>query len=190
MEWVLPIQKMEVGHIVMAAPHQKSTKPLASLSYNDGSIYALPSLSLLFPPLKVVMYDPTTGRLELDTSNHHILSLKLTMLQDTLLEAVHYNQSSWFSSSYKLDDVRDGFQPLYKDSKLILHCPIGSTDTHPVWTQEGWKPLQSSHLAVGSKVRVAIKVQGIGFLFRGDQSGWTSRSRVQHRVLGIIPLAT
>jgi hypothetical protein len=195
MEWVLPIQKMELGHITMGTPNTKSTKPIANLSYTDGSIYSLPSLSLIFPPLKVESYDPSTGRLELDTSALHILSMKLTMLQDTLLEAIHYNQYSWFSTSFRNEDIQDGFQPLYKDSKLILHCPVASTVLGggeggvPVWWEGGWQKLQASHLAVGSKVRVAVKVQGISFLLRSDQNRWTSRSRVQHRILGVIPMA-
>lgn len=190
MEWVLPVQKLTVGNIALSPP---GSRPIAALSYNDGATFCHPSLSIMIPPLSVKSYDSTTGRLVLDTSSNHLslkLQIKLQMLQDMLQEAIQYNQSTWFSTSYRTEEIRCGFQPLYEDSCLILHCNLrqGQDTALPIWSPSGWRAAKEEDFAVGSKVRIALKIQGISFLFRNDQTTWTSKSRVQHRILGIIPL--
>lgn len=187
MEWFLPIQKMTVGNIVLSPP---GARGLAALSYNDGATFCHPSLSIVIPPLPVKSYDSSSGRLVLDTSSNHLLSLKLQMLQDMLQEAIQYNQTGWFSTTYRVEDIRNGFQPIYEDSSLILHCSLRhAQDTClPVWSPSGWKAAEEDDFMVGAKVRIAMKIQGISFLFRNEQNTWTSKSRVQHRIIGVIPL--
>lgn len=187
MEWFLPVQKLTVGNIALAPP---GSRPLAALSYSDGATFCHPSLSIMVPPLPVKSYDTTTGRLVLDTSSNHLLSLKLQMLQDMLQEAIQYNQSAWFSTSYRAEEIRNGFQPLYEDSSLLLHCNLRQAQDMalPIWTPTGWRGAKEEDLKVGAKIRLALKIQGISFLFRNEQNTWTSKSRVQHRIMGVIPL--
>lgn len=178
---------MTVGNIVLAPPGPRS---LAALSYNDGATFCHPSLSILIPPLPVKSYDSSSGRLVLDTSSNHLLSLKLQMLQDMLQEAIQYNQTPWFSTTYRAEDIRNGFQPLYENSSLILHCTLRQAQDNclPVWTPSGWRAAKEEDLIAGAKVRIAMKIQGISFLFRNEQNTWTSKSRVQHRIVAVIPL--
>jgi hypothetical protein len=198
MEWVLPLQKLEVGNIVMSTPHSKDSskqKPLAPLAYRDGSHYSLPSLSLLLPPLPISSYDPHSGRLELDTSALHIISMKLQTLQETVLNAIQYNQTSWFDTSYGAKDIRDGFQHILENMRFIVYCPLPTDGREgvyangiPYFSGGVWRQMKANDLTVGKKVRVAVKIHGISFLLRGDQK-WAGRSRIQHRILGVIAQA-
>lgn len=190
MEWLLPIQKLTVGNISMSAPGARQQKPLAALSYNDGSTYCHPTLSILLPPLSILSYDPASGRLVLDTTPNHLLSLKLQMLQDMILEAIQYNQSSWFSTSYRIDEIRAGFQSLFESNSIVLHCPTqggsgNESQRIPFFKEGKWTGVKGEWLAPKTKIRIAVKIQGISFLMR-EQNAWSSRSRVQHRILGII----
>jgi hypothetical protein len=194
MEWQLPIQKMELSNIHVANPwgrggNQTNQKPLAPLSY-FGTHFRLPFISLLFPPLQVVNYNPTSGRLELDMSVSSLACIKLNTFQETLINAILYHQQAWFKTEFSKEEVRGSFQPMIDNNHIILHCPM-TTQNVPIFKKEmGWSPnFTPADLKVGHRIRVAIKIHGISFLTRPDKSGeqvWTGRCRLQHRIQGII----
>jgi hypothetical protein len=72
MEWVIPLQKLEVSKI-QTGGFMNGVKPLAPLYYMDGETH-FPSLSLLLPALLVKTYDSNTGKL--------VLSLKDSVNSD------------------------------------------------------------------------------------------------------------
>jgi hypothetical protein len=197
MEWQLPIQKVEIGNINIGSPWSSrglAQKPMAPLSY-FGAQFRLPFLSILFPPLCVVEYVPATGKLVLDMSETSLASIKLNTLQDTLINAIMYHQMAWFKTELAVEDVRQGFQPIIQDNKLILHCPytdMSLANTGKVLFKNvpiykgGWGEFKPEDLAMGTRVRVAVKIHGISFLNRNDSSEWSGRCRLQHKVLGVI----
>jgi hypothetical protein len=206
MEWVLPVQKLLVDNISISYPWTKESikqsKPIATLSYRDENTIGMPTLSLLLPPIPIVSYDAHSGRLELDTSGYSLVSLKLQTFQENLLEAIRCNQELWFGTSYTSEDIRSGFQPFFEGTRCILHCPmftqvekqgtLGTVPTCiPLFHNGAWKSATQDQFIVGKKIRVAIKIHGISFLVRpngsrNDKIQWTSRSRIQHRILGVI----
>ena len=207
MEWQLPIQKVEIGNINIGSPWSSrglAQKPMAPLSY-FGAQFRLPFLSILFPPLCVVEYVPATGKLVLDMSETSLASIKLNTLQDTLINAIMYHQMAWFKTDLPVEDVRQGFQPIIQDNKLILHCPytdMSQANTGKVLFKNvpiykniadkddnykgGWGDFKPEDLATGTRVRVAVKIHGISFLNRNDSSEWSGRCRLQHKLLGVI----
>lgn len=192
MEWQLPIQKMEIGNVNIGSPwirdHRKefAQKPMAPLSY-FGTQFRIPFVSILFPPLPIVEYNPVSGKLVLDMSGTNLACIKLNTLQETLINAITYHQYGWFKSDYTKDDVKGGFQPIFQDGHLLLHCPsqgVGIRNV-PIWTGGAWRDgLKTGDLVAGRRIRVAVKIHGISFLTSGE--GWSGRCRLQHRVLGII----
>ena len=184
MEWQLPVQKLEIGNVNIGSPWARESrkeyeqKPMAPLSY-FGTQFRIPFVSLLFPPLSVVEYNPVTGKLVLDMTGNSLTSIKLGALQDTLLGAICYHQAAWFKSEFSKEDVKGGFQPLYSDNRLHLYCP----QTARVYKDGVWHT--SGDIVAGCKIRVAVKLHGISFLTRPDVS-WSGRCRFQHRILGII----
>lgn len=194
MEWQLPIQKVEIGNINVGSPWSSrglAQKPMAPLSY-FGAQFRLPFLSILFPPLCIVEYVSATGKLVLDMSETSLASIKLSTLQDTLINAIMYHQMAWFKTDLSSDEVRQGFQPIIQDNKLILHCPYTDMSVAnkifknvPVY-KEGWGEFNPEDLAVGTRIRVAVKIHGISFLNRNETSEWSGRCRLQHKILGII----
>jgi len=197
MEWQLPIQKVEIGNINIGSPWSSSRaiqKPMAPLSY-FGAQFRLPFLSILFPPLCVVEYVPATGKLVLDMSETNLATIKLTTLQDTLINAIMYHQMSWFKTNLAAEDVRQGFQPIIQDNKLILHCPYTDLSSPnsgkvvfknvPIY-KDGWKDFKPEDLKMGTRVRVAVKIHGISFLNRNESSEWSGKCRLQHKIIGII----
>jgi hypothetical protein len=136
-------------------------------------------------------------------SETSLASIKLNTLQDTLINAIMYHQMAWFKTDLVVEEVRQGFQPIIQDNKLILHCPY--TDMSqvnagkvlfknvPIYKnmanngyKGGWGEFKPEDLAMGTRVRVAVKIHGISFLNRNDSSEWSGRCRLQHKVLGVI----
>ena len=218
MEWQLPIQKMEISNIHIGSPwlrgsHTVIQKPLAPLSY-FGPQFRLPFVSLLFPPLLVKEYNPITGRLALDMSESNLACIKLNTLQETLTNAIFYHQYSWFKTDYSKEEIKAGFQHIYNDSTIYIHCPIQQQGKGiPVYDKQEWKSLSSDVIQAGMRIRVGIKIHGISFLHRSEndnqrgandnqrgaydpqraqngtnpqQEKWTGRCRLQHRIQGVI----
>lgn len=184
MEWLLPVQKLEIGNVNIGSPWERESrkeyeqKPMAPLSY-FGTQFRIPFVSVLFPPLGVVEYNPVTGKLVMDMAGNNLTCIKLGALQDTLLGAICYHQAAWFKSEFSKEDVKGGFQPLYSDNRLHLFCP----HTARFFKDGQWNT--SCDIVAGCKIRVAVKLHGISFLTRPDGS-WSGRCRFQHRILGII----
>ena len=145
MEWQLPIQKVEIGNINIGSPWARESrkeylqKPMAPLSY-FGTQCRLPFISLLFPPLPVVEYVPASGRLVLDMSETSLASIKLSTFQDTLVNAIVYHQYAWFKSDFTKEEVRYGFQPIFQDNHLVLHCPSAAVTPGHVGAEQGHQP--------------------------------------------------
>ena len=192
MEWQLPIQKVEIGNINIGSPWARESrkeyeqKPMAPLSY-FGTQFRIPFVSLLFPPLPLLEYNGSTGKLVLDITGTNLACIKLQTLQETLIGAIVYHQNSWFKTDFSKEDIRNGFQPIFHDNRLQLYCPSSGNGVRGTpFYDKGWKATFSpSDLNTGRKVRVAVKIHGISFLNTAD-GGWSGRCRLQHRVLGII----
>lgn len=189
MEWQIPIQKVEIVNINIGSPwarerREYSQKVLAPLSY-FGTQFRLPFVSLLFPPLPVIEYNPLSGKLSLDMSETSLATIKLTTLQETLINSIIYHQYAWFKSNYSKEDVKNGFQPIIEGTTLILHCPNRGI---PIYKDGDWVKNSNVELRAGMRIRVAVKIHGISFLNRNEQRDieWTGRSRIQHRIQGII----
>jgi hypothetical protein len=214
MEWQLPVQKLEIGNVNIGSPwgrsgrsdrggsHQENghtvTKAMAPLSY-FGPQYRLPSVSILFPPLPIVEIVPGTGKLVLDMSETSLGSIKMSIFQETLINAIQYHQHGWFKSEFTKDEIRHGFQPLFQDNHLTFHCPLGSNTqagrSVPIYKGGAWLPAGTQpDLKPGMRIRIAVKIHGISFLMQGDQAAtavngqprWTGRCRLQHRIQGIL----
>jgi hypothetical protein len=189
MEWQIPIQKVEIVNINIGSPWARerkeySQKALAPLSY-FGTQFRLPFVSLLFPPLPILDYNPISGKLQLDMSETSLATIKLTTLQDTLINSIMYHQYGWFKSNYSKEEVKNGFQPIIEGNTLILHCPNRGI---PIHKDGDWVKNSNVDLRAGMRIRVAVKIHGISFLNRNEQRDieWTGRSRIQHRIQGII----
>ncbi len=192
MQWLLPIQKLELSNIQIGNPWGRSaeganqqSKPLAPLSY-FGTQFRMPSITLLFPALRVLDYNPNSGRLVLDMSPSQLACIKINVLQETIVNAIIYNQMSWFKSEFSKEEIRNGFQPIIENQTLILHCPAAVRNVN-IFKEGAWKTFGPEDTIVGKRIRVAIGVQGVSFLTKpGDDSAWSGRCRIQHRILGII----
>ena len=201
MEWQLPVQKLEIGNVNIGSPWgraggrgyqggHESSKAMAPLSY-FGTQFRMPFVSILFPPLPIVEYVPATGKLTLDMSETSLASIKMSILQETLINAVLYHQHGWFKTEYSKDEIRNGFQPLFQENHLHFHCPIGSAAsggpsgrTVPIYRDGAWSPaLAPGDLKAGMRIRIAVKIHGISFLMHET---WTGRCRLQHRIQGIL----
>lgn len=192
MEWQLPIQKVEIGNINIGSPWARESrkeylqKPMAPLSY-FGTHFRLPFISLLFPALPVLEYSPSNGRLVLDMSETSLASIKLSTFQDTLVNAIVYHQYAWFKSDFTKEDIRAGFQPMFQDNHLILHCPSAPFAGEglqekgqgqrqrptgvPLFKDGVWRLASGKEdFTVGSRIRVSVKIHGISFLNRVDSS--------------------
>lgn len=197
MEWQLPIQKVEISNINIGNPWSRgerslTQKPMAPLSY-FGTQFRMPFITFLFPALPVLEYNPNTGKLVLDMSSTNLGCIKLNTLQETIINAIIYNQQAWFRSEYTKEEVRDGFQSLIEGQNIILHCPAAVKNV-PVY-KDGWGQFNPDDLKPGVKVRVATKIHGISFLTKSNNNSnedlvWSGRCRLQHRIQGIIFLST
>jgi hypothetical protein len=132
-----------------------------------------------------------------------LASIKMATLQETLINSITYNQLSWFKTKYTYDAILAGFGPIYQKNTLILHCPVlQSTRGVPIYKDGAWKQLEDSELVPGTRIRIAVKINGISFLQKSnyaapvtnlladnplvEESQWSGKSRIQHRILGII----
>lgn len=209
MEWQIPIQKVEIGNIHIGQPWGRTgqqAKPMVPISY-FGTQFRMPFMSVLFPPLSIVEYNQSTGKLVLDMGISPLACIKLNTLQETFINAIVYHQNSWFQTHFTKEQVKDGFQPIIEGNYIVLHCPFHNTGVKgssvPVYRPSSpiaesssnaapksplkatQTQLQPSDLRAGQRIRVGIKIHGISFLT--NQAGeWSGRCRLQHRIQGII----
>ena len=77
-------------------------------------------------------------------------------------------------------------------NKLHLYCPSTLVEKRKgggiikVWKEGSWiEGVRPGLFVPGQKIRVALQIQGISLQLMND-SLWTGRSRLQHRILGIF----
>lgn len=198
MEWVIPLQKLEVNKVQMGS-FINGAKPLVPLSYIDGEIQ-FPSLSLLLPHLTVKSYDPQSGKLALSLRDSTGVQNKLQALQITLLSAVLAHQSTWFNQPRReLPELQALFQPMIEGDVLHLYCPVsvqdkknGGVDSIMVYRSEKGGPVLSSHglrpayLQPGDSLRVSLRIQGLSFHNHPTFAEWTGKFRLQHKIIALF----
>jgi hypothetical protein len=194
MEWTIPIQKLQLEYINIGHQWTQTTrreymqKPMAPLSY-FGPQFRLPSLSILFPPLRVIEHSSATGKVVLDMNDFSLPSIKLSAFQDTLINSIIYHQSAWFNTKYTKDDIKSGFIPIFQDNKLILYCPVQQVPKGNirVYKNGSWNNIAHDDLQPGAKVRISVKIHGISFLNKSPTDmEWSGKCRLQHRITGIL----
>jgi hypothetical protein len=197
MEWVIPLQKLEVNKVQMGT-FIHGVKPLVPLSYVDGD-FQFPSLSLLLPHLIVKSYDPQSGKLALSLRDASSVHNKLQALQAVLLSAVVLQQTSWFNQPKRdLAELQALFQPMIEGDVLHLYCPVsvqdkknGGVDSIMVYRSEKGGPVLSSHglrpayLQPGDSLRVSLRIQGISFHNHPTFAEWTGKFRLQHKIIAL-----
>lgn len=190
MEWLIPIQTFQVDKVQLGA-HIDTLKPMTPLAYKEGENY-FPSLSLIFPFFTIKSFDPATGRLVLSLAEYPTILTKMTNLQEMLVSAVTTNHTNWFSSrsGSKIVDARAGFQSMIRGSELHLYCPVNSEiqQTVPFYSGGQWSKqgIIKECLEPGTRIRVAIRIQGISFHVHPSTGAWSGKYRIQHKILGIL----
>lgn len=200
MEWVIPVQKLEVGKVNIGTL-VAGLKPLVPLSYRDNNVH-FSSLSILLPHLLVKAYDSRSGRLDISLKESPQALQKLQAIQSTLLTAVLQNQVSWFSQEVRTyQELQRLFQPMIEGDILHLYCPVtvqdkrGVQDSIVVFRKEGggtienYQGMRAQFLQPGDTVRIAMRIQGISFHNHPNVGEWTGKFRLQHRIMAmfIIP---
>jgi hypothetical protein len=195
MEWCVPLQKLElnkisVGSLITRVNREK--KPMVPLSYVDGQV-TMPVLTILLPHLIIDSYNPANGRLELAMMTNWIAS-KLTAIQTSLLEVICASQVAWFGTSkFSREEVYRLFQPMVEGNKLHLYCPSTLQEKRKgmngirIWRDGMWvEDVQPGFLTRGQIVRVTLQIQGMSLQMGINDTSWTGRARLQHRILGIL----
>ena len=195
MEWCVPLQKLEinkisVGSLITRVNREK--KPMVPLSYVDGQV-TMPVLTILLPHLIIDSYNPANGRLELAMMTTWIAS-KLTAIQTSLLEVICASQVAWFGTSkFSREEVYRLFQPMVEGNKLHLYCPSTLQEKRKgmngirIWKDGVWvEDVQPGFLTRGQIVRVTLQIQGMSLQMGINDTSWTGRARLQHRILGIL----
>jgi hypothetical protein len=165
--------------------------PMVPLAYRDGE-NTFPSLSLIFPLLTVKSFEATTGRLVLSLSDYSAILTKMTNFQETLVSAVAINSSTWFSprGGAKIVDTRAGFQSMIRGTELHLYCPVNSEiqQTVPFYSDGTWSKqgIIKEKLEPGTRIRIAIRIQGISFHIHPASQNWSGKYRIQHKILSIL----
>jgi len=190
MEWLIPIQTFQVDKVQLGTLIETS-KPMMPLAYKDGE-NNFPSLSLIFPLFPIKSFDPATGRLVLSLAEYPAILTKMTTLQETLVSAVIQNHTHWFSQkeTMRITDARAGFQSMIRGSELHLYCPVNSDiqQTVPFYSGGAWSKqgILKEKLEPGTRIRIAIRVQGISFHIHPSSGTWSGKYRIQHKILGIL----
>ncbi len=199
MEWVIPIQKLEVGKVTIGNL-LAGLKPLVPLSYKDGHVQ-FPCLSLLLPRLLVKAYDARTGRLDISLKENPQALQKLQAIQSTLLSAVLQYQVSWFGQEARsFQELQRLFQPMVEGDILHLYCPLtthekkGLQDSIIIFRKEeggkieSYQGMRAQFLQPGDFVRIALRIQGISFHNHPNVGEWTGKFRLQHRIIAMYIL--
>jgi hypothetical protein len=198
MEWIIPVQKLEVGKVNIGTL-VVGLKPLVPLSYRDSNVH-FSSLSILLPHLLVKAYDPRTGRLDISLKENPQTLQKLQAIQSTLLTAVLQNQVAWFSQEVRTyQELQRLFQPMVEGDILHLYCPITVQDKRGVQDSiivfrkqepggdiENYQGMRAQMLQPGDTVRIAMRIQGISFHNHPSVGEWTGKFRLQHRIMAMF----
>jgi hypothetical protein len=195
-ELMIPVQGMEISKIHISLP-QKSCgpgvpnyaqdRPLALLSYHDTYV-KIPCLSIMTQFLTVLQWDPLTGRLDLHVPSGTPTNIKLSLLQDFILNKIQSHQRNYIGTSdHSLTEIREMFQHILAGERftVYLHGPNPELKVCGrvwIWNQDTWsKGAKQTSFKVGDSVRVALRLQGICFLYQGQRV----RFRIQHQTIAI-----
>ena len=193
MEWTVPLQKLEVAKVRIGNLSSYNKKLFSPLAYTDGQI-VMPNLTILLPHMVVDSFDSKTGMLNLRIDAAWVIN-KLQALQTSLINTIGTNQTLWFGSAcFDVQEIYKRFQPMIDSNLLHLYCPIippekrnPAARTVKILKNKTWyHDMQPGLLASGQKVRVALQFQGLSFQSGFHDNFWTGRTRIQHRVLGIL----
>jgi hypothetical protein len=165
---------------------------MVPLSYVDGQV-TMPVLTILLPHLLIDSYNPANGRLELAMTTNWIAS-KLAAIQTSLLEVICASQTAWFGANkFTREEVYRLFQPMVEGNKLHLYCPSTLQEKRKgmngirIWRDGMWvEDVQPGVLTRGQIVRVTLQIQGMSLQMGVNDTSWTGRARLQHRILGIL----
>ena len=182
MELIIPAQTLEVNKINLSSFQPIDNRghlSLAPFHYIDHSI-TLKSINLLTPPLTVISHDITTGRIQLDTSEHTHFSTKMYTLQEYLLSTLFVHQQSLFGIILTQDGLRSLFKTLIYKNKLTLF--LGSSVRTLKYIKNSKEQIGlHEQIPQGTKIRCIINLQGIA-LMHGNPFTF----RFQHNIKSII----
>jgi hypothetical protein len=188
MEWLIPTQTLHTGNIQLGGI-TSGMKPMVPIGYKDSDV-RFSSLSVLFPSLTVKSFDKITGQLVLSLADSSHVVAKFTNIQELLTSAVALNYHKFFSCERSSMDVRIAFQPMLRDNELHLYCPVQPEIAQTVpfyycgkWSDQGFI---KNKLEPGSRIRIAVRMQGISFHLHRNSSVWSGKCRIQHKILGIL----
>jgi hypothetical protein len=155
----IPYQTLEISRIHVK-PFQLDSKgrSIAQLIYNDTNV-SLTDFVILSPPLTVIDYDKTTGRMRFSISSDEQFSRKFMTMQQYLISTLYLHRLQFFQYDYSHDDIEMMFQPLMDiDTMSIFIYP-----TTQVKRSDG--TLSTVHaLRPGDRVRFPLYVYGIMLL--------------------------
>lgn len=184
MEWLIPIQTFQVEHVQLGLL-TRGPKPMIPLGYKDADCH-FPSLSFLLPSLTIKSYDMASGRLIISLHDSPQTFSKLHALQEMLLSAVAMNS---LIPIRKGADMRAGFQQMVHPMELTLYCPAQETLTQAVlvYSKGVWqRGVHAGVLLPGTRVRIALRIQGVSFHIHPTSAQWTGKFRFQHKILSVM----
>lgn len=192
-EWCVPLQKLETSKVVVGnimTRMNREKKPIAPIGYTDTNI-KMPVLTLLLPHGSVDTYNPISGRLDL-LADQSWFYMKIQALQTTLLTSVFANQQQWFGGNvFSQEEINRLFQPILNGNALQLYCPSTPQEKRKggirIWKDGVWDDgVEPGLFTRGQRIRVVLQIQGISLQVGVSDGNWTGRSRLQHRILGIL----
>lgn len=193
-ELCIPIQALEINKVHLSPlqllydrPSKGENKPIAPLSYMDSGL-TLPCLSLLLPSLKISRWDPSSGRLDLDLSQHSYIYTKIHTLQEYIINTVFQQQQSWLNkSNLDIDVIRSLLQPLIYQNTLtiFLHGPnptLKSSGRTWVWCKNTWvRGTNPSTFIIGNEARICVRLHGLCLI--PQKNNLLPKFRIQHQVI-------
>jgi hypothetical protein len=186
-----PLQALHLGNVHIHPPAQNTSTftpqystrlPILPISYTD-SLLTLPKLGILTPFLRVVGWDGTTGRLDLEFDTESLHSTKFQELQALCIQ--YLEQHPEISQVREEGQIR--FQNFIHNTILTVFLSCSDTSTlktnlYSPATKE-WKQISSNQsFSKGQEVRIALRCQGL--LCIPIQGGGV-RFRLQHTVPAI-----
>lgn len=171
---MLPLQSCQSDQLQLDAPKRlKSTQPsvertLSGIRYVDPQ-FTLTSLALLLPPCPIVLWDASTGRLDVDLGPH---AARFQSFQDRIIDRVE--------SAFK--GQKPYFHSMLHGTILTAYIHIQTTEPYKQTEvyQGGWKTLDEARFQKGHLIRLGIQFQGVCFLY--TQGTQERKYRLQHHV--------
>ena len=171
----IPYQTLEIGRVHLES-FKKDTRgrTIANLLYKDLSI-DINDVTILTPPLKMLDYDMTTGRMRFDVSVQKQFKVRLFTLQEYIVSTFYLHRHTLLGHDYTLDDIRGIFQPLLIDDVFSAFV----YPTTPVRKDDGAVE-KVGDIMVGNLVRFPFSIQGIMMVEMPKMP--CPRLRIQHNV--------